>query len=80
MLVYVYADDLLQGPITQLTQSHTSVFHAGIIGKGARKSVNTSGNIGGGNSKSASLSKTSREIELLLGALMSCMVRSMFML
>ncbi|XP_026328959.1 integrator complex subunit 5-like, partial [Hyposmocoma kahamanoa] len=27
------------GPITQLTQSHTSVFHAGIIGKGVRKGV-----------------------------------------
>ncbi|XP_028161346.1 integrator complex subunit 5 isoform X1 [Ostrinia furnacalis] len=63
-------DDLLinlnqkHGPITQLTQSHTSVFHAGIIGKGVRKldeiedylpPVLTANN------------------ELLMGALMSCM-------
>ncbi|GBP46916.1 Integrator complex subunit 5 [Eumeta japonica] len=64
-------DDLLihlnqkHGPITQLTQSHTSVFHAGIIGKGVRKEAST-------DTDSIPLILTTN-IELLMGALMSCM-------
>ncbi|CAB3244252.1 unnamed protein product [Arctia plantaginis] len=53
------------GPITQLTQSHTSVFHAGIIGKGVRKQDNSDAN------DIPPILTTN--IELLMGALMSCM-------
>ncbi|XP_060801009.1 integrator complex subunit 5 [Amyelois transitella] len=53
------------GPITQLTQSHTSVFHAGIIGKGVRKqNESDTGDI-------PPILTTNNE--LLMGALMSCM-------
>ncbi|XP_046960699.1 integrator complex subunit 5 [Vanessa cardui] len=52
------------GPITQLTQSHTSVFHAGIIGKGVRRR----GDAGGAAPRVLALDN-----ELLMGALMSCM-------
>ncbi|XP_045534230.1 integrator complex subunit 5 [Papilio machaon] len=53
------------GPITQLTQSHTSVFHAGIIGKGVRKS--------GGPDDAHIPPILTTNNELLMGALMSCM-------
>ncbi|KAJ0180096.1 hypothetical protein K1T71_004687 [Dendrolimus kikuchii] len=53
------------GPITQLTQSHTSVFHAGIIGKGVRK--------GGDGGDPALPPILTANNELLMGALMSCM-------
>ncbi|CAH2107656.1 unnamed protein product [Euphydryas editha] len=53
------------GPITQLTQSHTSVFHAGIIGKGVRKRDSQDG-------EDAPPVLTLNN-ELLMGALMSCM-------
>ncbi|KAL0892452.1 hypothetical protein ABMA27_015562, partial [Loxostege sticticalis] len=53
------------GPITQLTQSHTSVFHAGIIGKGVRKQS------GNGSDDIPPILTTNNE--LLMGALMSCM-------
>ncbi|XP_059048319.1 LOW QUALITY PROTEIN: integrator complex subunit 5 [Achroia grisella] len=53
------------GPITQLTQSHTSVFHAGIIGKGVRKQN------GSDNDRIPPILSTNNE--LLMGALMSCM-------
>ncbi|XP_064071153.1 integrator complex subunit 5 [Vanessa tameamea] len=52
------------GPITQLTQSHTSVFHAGIIGKGVRKRSDA----GRGAPPVLALDN-----ELLMGALMACM-------
>ncbi|XP_037874907.1 integrator complex subunit 5 isoform X2 [Bombyx mori] len=64
-------DDLLihlnqkHGPITQLTQSHTSVFHAGIIGKGVRKKSSHDE-----NSLPPILTTNN---ELLMGALMACM-------
>ncbi|XP_075970219.1 integrator complex subunit 5 omd isoform X2 [Anticarsia gemmatalis] len=64
-------DDLLlhlnqkHGPITQLTQSHTSVFHAGIIGKGVRKQSELDAN------DIPPILTTNNE--LLMGALMSCM-------
>ncbi|CAG4936851.1 unnamed protein product [Colias eurytheme] len=64
-------DDLLiymnqkHGPITQLTQSHTSVFHAGIIGKGVRKQGSQDDN------EIPPILTTNNE--LLMGALMSCM-------
>lgn len=54
-----------QGSITQLTQSHTSVFHAGIIGKGAKNAPK------GETPNIPSIFTTN--IELFLGALMSCM-------
>ncbi|XP_022816615.1 integrator complex subunit 5 isoform X1 [Spodoptera litura] len=54
------------GPITQLTQSHTSVFHAGIIGKGVRKP-----NASDSNDIPPILTTNN---ELLMGALTSCMV------
>ncbi|CAG9785264.1 unnamed protein product [Diatraea saccharalis] len=54
------------GPITQLTQSHTSVFHAGIIGKGVRKQNGTDN----GNGIPPILTTNN---ELLMAALMSCM-------
>ncbi|CAH2075039.1 unnamed protein product, partial [Iphiclides podalirius] len=54
------------GPITQLTQSHTSVFHAGIIGKGVRKSSDHDD-----NGQLPPILTTNNE--LLMGALMSCM-------
>ncbi|XP_022125760.1 integrator complex subunit 5 [Pieris rapae] len=63
-------DDLLiymnqkHGPITQLTQSHTSVFHAGVIGSGVRKHR-------GGDDDIPPILTTNNE--LLMGALMSCM-------
>lgn len=57
-----------QGPITQLTLSHTSVFHAGIIGKGVRKGV-------GADAEVVPPILTTNN-ELLMGALMSCMVSS----
>ncbi|XP_068630390.1 integrator complex subunit 5 isoform X2 [Battus philenor] len=54
------------GPITQLTQSHTSVFHAGIIGKGVRK--------GNGQEDGGAIPPIlTTNNELLMGALMSCM-------
>ncbi|XP_039749082.1 integrator complex subunit 5 [Pararge aegeria] len=53
------------GPITQLTQSHTSVFHAGIIGKGVRKQGSLDEN------DIPPILTTNNE--LLMGALMSCM-------
>lgn len=53
------------GPITQLTQSHTSVFHAGIIGKGVRKYGDSDAN------DIPPILTTNNE--LLMGALMSCM-------
>ncbi|CAG9115822.1 unnamed protein product [Plutella xylostella] len=64
-------DDLLMhlnqkhGPITQLTQSHTSVFHAGIIGKGVRR-VNA-------DEQNEIPDILTTNNELLMGALMSCM-------
>ncbi|XP_061378023.1 integrator complex subunit 5 isoform X2 [Danaus plexippus] len=64
------ADDLLlymnrkHGPITQLTQSHTSVFHAGVIGKGARKHS---------ADDAPPTDILTRDNELLMGALMACM-------
>ncbi|XP_072940558.1 integrator complex subunit 5 isoform X2 [Epargyreus clarus] len=64
-------DDLLvhlnqkHGPITQLTQSHTSVFHAGIIGKGVRKTSERS------DDTIPPILTTNNE--LLMGALMACM-------
>ncbi|KAJ8732254.1 hypothetical protein PYW08_014984 [Mythimna loreyi] len=64
-------DDLLihlnqkHGPITQLTQSHTSVFHAGIIGKGVRKQSDLDLN------DIPPILTTNNE--LLMGALTSCM-------
>ncbi|XP_050676730.1 integrator complex subunit 5 isoform X2 [Leptidea sinapis] len=64
-------DDLLitmnqkHGPITQLTQSHTSVFHAGIIGKGVRRNSSEDD-----NGIPPILTPNN---ELLMGALMSCM-------
>ncbi|KAL4704073.1 hypothetical protein ACJJTC_004419 [Scirpophaga incertulas] len=54
------------GPITQLTQSHTSVFHAGIIGKGVRKQFSANDNV-----DIPPILTTNNE--LLMGALMSCM-------
>ncbi|XP_041976099.1 integrator complex subunit 5 [Aricia agestis] len=51
------------GPITQLTQSHTSVFHAGIIGKGVRRTA----------PDDATPPILTTNNELLMGALMSCM-------
>ncbi|XP_013134455.1 PREDICTED: uncharacterized protein LOC106100217 [Papilio polytes] len=58
------------GPITQLTQSHTSVFHAGIIGKGVRKG----GGGGAGGAADADIPPIlTTNNELLMGALMSCM-------
>ncbi|KAF9422851.1 hypothetical protein HW555_001635 [Spodoptera exigua] len=54
------------GPITQLTQSHTSVFHAGIIGKGVRKP-------NGSDSNEIPPILTTNN-ELLMGALTACMV------
>ncbi|XP_047020191.1 integrator complex subunit 5 isoform X1 [Helicoverpa zea] len=66
------SDDLLihlnqkHGPITQLTQSHTSVFHAGIIGKGVRKPSDLDVN------DIPPILTTNNE--LLMGALTSCMV------
>ncbi|PZC83876.1 hypothetical protein B5X24_HaOG206625 [Helicoverpa armigera] len=65
------SDDLLihlnqkHGPITQLTQSHTSVFHAGIIGKGVRKPSDLDVN------DIPPILTTNNE--LLMGALTSCM-------
>ncbi|XP_045764485.1 integrator complex subunit 5 [Maniola jurtina] len=53
------------GPITQLTQSHTSVFHAGIIGKGVRKH--------GSQDENDIPPILTTNNELLMGALMSCM-------
>ncbi|CAK1553432.1 unnamed protein product [Leptosia nina] len=64
-------DDLLMymnqkhGPITQLTQSHTSVFHAGIIGTGVRKQS--------GQDLDGIPPILTTNNELLMGALMSCM-------
>ncbi|CAK1603882.1 unnamed protein product [Parnassius mnemosyne] len=58
--------NLKHGPITQLTQSHTSVFHAGIIGKGVRKASSQDD----GNAIPPILTTNN---ELLMGALMSCM-------
>ncbi|XP_063621072.1 integrator complex subunit 5 isoform X1 [Cydia splendana] len=54
------------GPITQLTQSHTSVFHAGIIGSGIRKQ-----NLYESKKDIPPILTTNNE--LLMGALMSCM-------
>ncbi|RVE46614.1 hypothetical protein evm_008747 [Chilo suppressalis] len=54
------------GAITQLTQSHTSVFHAGIIGKGVRKQN------GADNGDGIPPILTTNN-ELLMAALMSCM-------
>ncbi|XP_053602344.1 integrator complex subunit 5 [Plodia interpunctella] len=53
------------GGITQLTQSHTSVFHAGIIGKGVRERNDS-------HSEDIPPILTTNN-ELLMGALMSCM-------
>ncbi|XP_035429049.1 integrator complex subunit 5 isoform X2 [Spodoptera frugiperda] len=53
------------GPITQLTQSHTSVFHAGIIGKGVRKP--------NGSDYNDIPPILTTNNELLMGALTSCM-------
>ncbi|KAG6463403.1 hypothetical protein O3G_MSEX013855 [Manduca sexta] len=52
------------GPMTQLTQSHTSVFHAGVIGSAGRHNSDNSAPV------SPALS---HHTELLMGALMACM-------
>ncbi|CAH0727969.1 unnamed protein product, partial [Brenthis ino] len=51
------------GPITQLTQSHTSVFHAGTVGAGVRRRA----------APRAPPPLLARDGELLMGALVACM-------
>lgn len=67
---------ILQASIMQLTQCHTSVFHAGIIGNGVRKYNDklNDRNIPNTSKETATMSNTSKEVELLFGAIMACMV------